>query len=245
MRVVRLDVIRENEVSVPRFPRIQEAFAGPDPANAPLACVIPHSANQNSVSCAQQRGELMPEADEAYEKILVANLGRVIDFLKFAEAKNGGLLALSSAWLLASINLECGGHALPGALRSTVPLTFVLTLCAALLAAWSFSPKLHLPRYLGGKKAGPHPKNLLYFGDIASVTPKMLEENIRSRYYSEKAKFRDEYLHDLTVQISVISSIVLRKMRLFAGGVLLVIAAAIALLAPALALAYHAIKEAL
>jgi hypothetical protein len=118
----------------------------------------------------------MFEAEEAYEKILVANLGRAIDFLKFAEAKNAGLLALSSAWLLASINLECGGHILTGAFRLAVPLALVFALCAALVAAWSFSPKLHLPRFLGGKRAGPHPKNLLYFGDIASVTAKTLVE---------------------------------------------------------------------
>jgi hypothetical protein len=52
-------------------------------------------------------------------------------------------------------------------------------------------------------------------------------------------------LHDLTIQISVISSVTLRKMRLFGCGVAFVIAAAITLLVPALALAYHAIKATL
>jgi hypothetical protein len=188
---------------------------------------------------------MMSKGSEAYEKILVANLGRVIDFLKFAEAKNAGLLALSSAWVIASVNLECSGHALPGAFGFAVPLAMVLALCTALLAAWSFSPKLHLPRFLGGRRAGPHPKNFLYFGDIASVTAKTLEQDLRARYYSDKAELRDEYLHDLTVQISVISSIILRKMRLFVCGVAFIIAAAITLLAPAATLAFHAIKGAL
>jgi hypothetical protein len=187
----------------------------------------------------------MPKAEEAYEKILAANLGRVIDFLKFAEAKDAGLLALSSAWVIASINLECGGHTLPGTFGFAVPLALVLALCAAILAAWSFSPRLHLPRFLGGKRAGPHPKNFLYFGDIASVTAKTLEQDLHARYYSDKAELRDEYLHDLTVQISVISSITLRKMRLFIWGMAFIIAAAITLLAPAAALAYHVIKGAL
>jgi Family of unknown function (DUF5706) len=185
---------------------------------------------------------MMFEPGEAYEKILIANLARVIDFLKFAEAKNAGLLALSSAWVLASINLECSGRVPTGRFSLAIPLALVFALCAALLAAWSFSPKLHLPRFLGGKRAGPHSKNLLFFADIASVTPKTLEQDLRSRYHPEKAEFRDEYLHDLTIQISVVSSITLRKMHLFGGGVLFVIAAAITLLVPALPLAFHVVE---
>ena len=48
----------------------------------------------------------MVEAGEAYDNILVADLQRVIDFLRFAEAKNATLLAVSSAWSLAAINHE-------------------------------------------------------------------------------------------------------------------------------------------
>jgi len=176
----------------------------------------------------------MFEAGEAYEKILVADLQRAIDFLKFAEAKNAALLALSSAWVFASINLECSGHALPQLFRFAVPIALILALSAALLAAWSFFPKLKLPPFLGGKRAGPHPKNLLYFGDIANLTIKTLEQDLRSRYYPDKAGFRDEYLHDLVTQIGVNSSITLRKMKLFSWGVALVIAAGASLLVPVL-----------
>ena len=180
----------------------------------------------------------MSGPEEAYEKILVADLQRAIDFLKFAEAKNAALLALSSAWVLASINLECGGRTLLGLFRLAMPVTLVLVLCSAILTAASFFPKLKLPWFLGGKKAGPHPKNLLFFGDIASMTTKVFEQEIRIRYYPDKDEHREEYLHDLTVQINVNSSIALRKMNVFKWSISLVIVAGFCLLAAALVMVY-------
>jgi len=41
-----------------------------------------------------------------YEKLLTANLQRAVDFVKFAETKNAALLALSSAWVVAALNLD-------------------------------------------------------------------------------------------------------------------------------------------
>lgn len=184
----------------------------------------------------------MFDRGEAYEKILVADLQRVIDFLKFAETKNAALLALSSAWTLATIGLECAGRKLPTCFIYSVPLALILVLSAALLAAISFFPKVGLPAFLGGKKAGPHVRNLLFFGDIACLTVKEFEAAVHARYYPAKDEQREEYLHDLTVQISVNSSITLRKMRLFKWGVGLAIAAGAILLASALMLAYSALK---
>jgi hypothetical protein len=39
------------------------------------------------------------DPQDAYVQMLTANLQRVLDFLKFAEAKNAALLALVSAWI--------------------------------------------------------------------------------------------------------------------------------------------------
>ena len=184
----------------------------------------------------------MFDRGEAYEKILVADLQRVIDFLKFAETKNAALLALSSAWTLATIGLECAGRDLPHCFVYTVPVTLILVLLAALLAALSFFPKLILPAFLGGKKAGPHSPNLLFFGDIACMRAKEFEAGVRARYYPDKDEQRDEYLHDLAVQISVNSSITLRKMRLFKWGVGFAIAAGCVLLISSLMFAYGTLK---
>lgn len=184
----------------------------------------------------------MFDRGEAYEKILIADLQRVIDFLKFAETKNAALLALSSAWTLATIGLECAGHELPYALVYTIPVTLVLVLIAALLAAVSFFPKNSLPPFLGGKKAGPHAPNLLFFGDIARLTAKEFEAGVHARYYPDEDKQRDEYLHDLTVQINANSAITLRKMTLFKWAVGFAIAAGCVLLISSLMLAYTSLK---
>ena len=49
----------------------------------------------------------MAERNESYEQLLIENVRRVLDFQRFAEAKNAAPLALASAWLVAGIDLEC------------------------------------------------------------------------------------------------------------------------------------------
>ncbi len=178
------------------------------------------------------KNQQKPEAAEAYERILTANLERAIDFVKFGEAKNAALLALSSAWVVATINLELSGRQIPDAWAANIVLTLLFSLCAALLAMASFLPRLHLPWFLGGKKAGPHPKNLLYFGDISSLTIKTLEPDLHARYFPKANMPTDEYIHDLVVQIGVNSQIAHRKMRFFYFGMWLILFAALALLLP-------------
>jgi hypothetical protein len=102
----------------------------------------------------------------------------------------------------------------------------------------SFMPKLNLSAFLGGKRAGPHPKNLLYYGDIASLPIKQLEQDLHGRYYPDSKEYKSEYIHDLVVQLSVNSDVTLRKMRLFRWGMGLILLAGIILLVPALGIAY-------
>lgn len=135
------------------------------------------------------------------------NLQRAIDFLKFAEAKNAALLAIASAWVVAIINLLCGGKTIPDSLSvnilSVLVSVLVLALSAGILAMISFMPRLDLPAFLGGKRAGPHTKNLLYYGDIASVPIKNLGQELRTHYYPDAKDLKEDYINDLVVQISV------------------------------------------
>ena len=174
---------------------------------------------------------------EAYEKILTANLQRAIDFLKFAEAKNAALLALISAWVVASINFICSDKIIPACLSVSVSLALVFALTAGLLAMLSFMPRLQLPTFLGGKRAGPHPKNLLYYSDISSLPIKTFEQDIHANYFPDAKGYKDSYLHDLIVQISVNSEITLRKMRLFRWAMGLVLLAGSIILPPVLMMA--------
>lgn len=180
---------------------------------------------------------------ESYEKILNSNLQRVIDFLKFAEAKNAALLAIASAWVVAIINLLCGGKTIPDGLSVSILLALVLALLAGILAMISFMPRLHLPAFLGGKRAGPHPKNLLYYGDIASVPIKILGQELRTRYYPDVKELKEDYLNDLVVQISVNSDITLRKMILFRCGMGIILLAGFALLMPAICMASKSVSS--
>ena len=183
------------------------------------------------------------DAQDAYVQILTANLQRTLDFLKFAEAKNAALLALASAWTGATLNLEFGGKLLSGGFAVSIPIALLCALCAGLLTMVSFLPRLHLPSFLGGKRAGPHPPNLIYFGDISALSIKTLKKEMPARYLSGGEGHREEYVHDLTVQISVNSEITMRKMQLFNLGMKFILLGAIVLLLPSLRLAFVAVRS--
>jgi hypothetical protein len=183
------------------------------------------------------------DPQDAYVQMLTDNLQRALDFLKFAEAKNAALLALASAWMGATLNLECDGKVLPRGFTISIPIALIFALCAGVLAMTSFLPRLHLPSFLGGKRAGPHPANFLYFGDISTLPVKALEQGMAARYLSTGQGYKDEYIHDLTVQLSVNSEITMRKMRLFNWGMRLILAGGVVLLLPSLRLACVAVRS--
>jgi tellurite resistance protein TehA-like permease len=166
------------------------------------------------------------DQEEAFENILSTNLQRVVDFLKYAEAKNGALLTFSSAWVIAIIGLISSEKRMSEGLSAALSISLPLLIGAGALAIISFYPRIHLAWFLGGKRAGPHPKNFLYFGDIASMTASEFQKGIRERYHAlEGRAMTDEYVHDLTVQIYVNSQIARRKLRLFSWGLALIAAA--------------------
>jgi hypothetical protein len=159
-----------------------------------------------------------PESNDAYERLLLHNLQRVIDFLRFAEAKNAALLTLSSALAIALGNILLNSE-LSGAIRLGLWVVLMLMMVAGVIAISTFMPRLNLPRFLGGGLAGPHPKNLLYFGDIASLTIKEFRSMIEERYGpADAARMKQEYLDDLLVQVLVNSQITDCKMRVFRAG---------------------------
>jgi hypothetical protein len=115
-------------------------------------------------------------------------------------------------------------------------------LLAGAVSLFSFFPRLKLTAFLGGRQAGPHPKNLLYFGDIRDIPINALGAELRKRYYPDSTGAVPEYIADLTVQLSVNSNIAMRKMRLFSIGVGFISAATLSLLVPAVILALKAIR---
>lgn len=160
------------------------------------------------------------DQQEAYEKLLSANHGRMIDFGKFAEAKNAALLTFCSVWMGAIITL----------LRSArdLPLGYEYALGGALFllfSAASISLKSLLPKFLDQMhKREDDYKNLLYFGDITKAGTRDYPGMAADLYTpGENESATETYLHDLAVQTAIHAGIAHRKFRMFnwAGSLVL------------------------
>lgn len=155
--------------------------------------------------------------DEAYDKTLTALLGRVLDMLRFAEAKNAALLAFSSAWIVGIVNLISTDKPLAPGYHQVCLAALPLFILAGTIAIASLLPKLSTSIFTGDPE-GAH-QNLLYFGDIAGITVDGFKMDIRAAYFPEEDnKPTPSYLDDLASQISINSKIARRKYRMFNLG---------------------------
>lgn len=165
----------------------------------------------------------MPKNDqqEAYEKLMSANHTRMIEFSKFAEAKNAALLTFCSVWMGAIITLLRAPEELPlgfgYAFRLALPLLFI----AAIISLKSLVPKFldHVHKREDGYK------NLLYFGDIDKAGTQAYPDMAADLYMptgSDSAT--STYLHDLSVQTAIHARIAHRKFQSFnwAGSLVLI-----------------------
>lgn len=177
------------------------------------------------------------EQREAFADVLSTTLGRVIDFLKFAEAKNAALLTFASAWALASITLLNSQHSPSGVVGDAFRIALVIFAVASVVAVWSLLPKLRLPLF---HRDPVQEKNFIYFGDIADLDALAYETRVLERYMPSGGDgVTDKYLHDLSVQISVNSKIAKRKYATFHLGVRLILVAMAVLALAAASAAMH------
>jgi hypothetical protein len=177
------------------------------------------------------------EQREALEKALPGTLSRTVDFLKFAETKNAALLTFASAWLLALANVLASDRALSPPIRVAVAVSLFFFASAALVALYSFLPKLKLNVF---HRDPSRAKSLLYFGDVAEFEATAYSKRIRERYAADpKQTISDEYLDDLAVQVLATSQITLRKFQIFNVGAGLVMLALVGLTATGAILAYN------
>lgn len=151
------------------------------------------------------------------EPVLLANLTRAIDFVKFGEAKNAALLTFASAWILASAStvLNPVARAVPQILWGVIWGAPCLG-AAAFLAGLSFLPRDSLK---GFKDSDADAANLLFFGDLAGLKPREGYRRIAERYHGEGDTLSDAYLCDLGCQIVVNSQVARWKFGLFRRGV--------------------------
>ncbi|WP_315728886.1 Pycsar system effector family protein [Bradyrhizobium sp. SZCCHNS2015] len=177
-----------------------------------------------------------PDQKEALEDALSGTLSRTIEFLKFAETKNAALLTFASAWSLALVNLLISSRFTQEGPRTAVAVCLLLFAVAALVALYSFLPRLRLSSFHSGSK---QQSSLIYFGDIARFDADSYGSSFSTRYASDPEQvISDNYLNDLAVQVAANSSITNRKYNLFYVGATLVIFAVLGLVGTAAWMTY-------
>lgn len=186
----------------------------------------------------------MSGTDELYEKSLAALLSRVLDMLRFAEAKNAALLAFASAWIVGIVNLLSSGRTLPYGYHGACLIALPLFVVAAIAAIVSMLPKLNAWALIGAPKGSS--RNLLYFGDIAEMSVDAFKRDVRSSYKPVDAEtpFSELYLGDLEAQIAINAKIAVRKHKIFHFGALSAAVAIGAFCVPVLVAIWNAVESA-
>lgn len=156
------------------------------------------------------------DQEDAFERCLSSNLARVIDLVKFAEAKNAALLAFDSASAVAIANIlnRTGGP--PAAYADVLPIAGTLLIFSSVVALFSIMPRIALSRFYKREHRPERPLNLSFYGDIREVPLDKFPARIRERYLPPPShSVTDAYLEDLSAQIHVNSAIADRKYSLF------------------------------
>jgi hypothetical protein len=172
------------------------------------------------------------EEPQAFEKVLSANLGRIVDLIKFAETKNAALLTFAAFWILALINLLASGRVLPEGFVGAFLVSLPLFATAAFTCVLAFLPKVDLQHR---EPSGARYRNLLFFSDIATVPIAEYESAARQRYLPQNGEaISAEYLRDLAREVAVNARIAERKFRLFNWAARILCVAVAVLIAPGL-----------
>ncbi|MTJ52317.1 hypothetical protein FJR38_06345 [Anabaena sp. UHCC 0253] len=172
--------------------------------------------------------------DEVSTKLL-AIFQNVNEWLKFAEAKNGILLAFSGAAITATITLLATAQNIPNSLNFGLLLTTILLCICALICSLSFLPKIDLERSLyfqnrQNKKLNfqrSKDDNFWYFGDLQKYKADELLEALNKPYFKDslditKAEYK-EY-KDIATQITTNARIAFLKFEVFTYAVKVLIA---------------------
>ncbi len=145
----------------------------------------------------------------------------VNDWLKFAEAKNVGMVGLASAalgFLLGYVASNVGNFSfLSGVAIALGSLALILALLANLT---SFLPQTDTERALAARlPSSRDTDNLYYYGHVARHHPRSLVEAIARRHLGGDADPIDDGHLDLAAQIITNGRITLRKLRIFSFSI--------------------------
>jgi hypothetical protein len=156
-------------------------------------------------------------------------LDRVDTWLRFAEVKNGGLIAVTATVSTALVGALRNTSDLSPLVAGLFTLAIVLFLLAMAVGLYSYLPRLRPETVRAGAGRDPaEGDNLFFYGDLAQHAPEDLARAVARRYGDADAAATTipAAQLDLAAQIAVNSRITVRKLRLFnVGGALALVAA--------------------
>ncbi|MBD2662882.1 hypothetical protein B6N60_00396 [Richelia sinica FACHB-800] len=170
--------------------------------------------------------------DEISSK-LVAIFQNVNEWLKFAEAKNGILLAFSGAAITATITILATAQNIPNSLKIGLLLTTILLCICSLICALSFLPKTNLERVVWLRNRPPKnpayikkdSDNFWFFGHLQKYNSIELLDALNKHYFDSQLNtpYKKEY-EDISGQITVNSEIAFLKFQIFTYAIYTLIA---------------------
>jgi hypothetical protein len=158
------------------------------------------------------------------ERQLSELLARVIDWLKFAEAKNTGAVGLSSTGLGVIVTFLVAGPPIPTMAGVGLGIGALALMLSLLLTVASFLPSTNLEKHLVGERERPTARdNLLYYGHLARYEPRALVEAIAEMYFDQEGEtYAPNKLDiDIAAQIVTNARITVRKLALYRYSLLL------------------------
>ncbi|MEH2256519.1 hypothetical protein [Nostoc sp.] len=169
--------------------------------------------------------------DEVYSK-LTAIFQNVNDWLKFAEAKNGVLLAFSGTGITATITLLTTAPKIPNSLNFGLLLTTSLLCICSLICSFSFLPKTNLERFVWLRTRPPKnvtfirkdADNFWFFGHLQKYNATELLDALNKHYFDSElsSPYKKEY-KDIAEQISINAQITYLKYQFFTYAIYVLI----------------------
>jgi hypothetical protein len=139
------------------------------------------------------------------------------DWLSFAEAKNGALLAANGALVVSALGLIDGKVFLYRWAEYYFYSFVLLSSLSGLLCLISFLPQIEIPMVRARSPSDAH-DNLLFYGDICDHDASTYLKALCSRYDFPLDRI-EPFERDLAESIIVNSRISMRKYRLFRAAV--------------------------
>jgi hypothetical protein len=175
------------------------------------------------------------------ERQLSDLLTRVVDWLKFAEAKNTASVGLSSTGLGVIVTFLVAGPDIQPLAGVGLGIGALALMLSLLLTVASFLPSTNLEKHLVGDRERPTSRdNLLYYGHLARYEPRALVEAIAEMYFDQQgeAYAPSKLAVDLAAQIVTNARITMRKLALYRYSLLL-FAFGVLVASAAMALAHY------